>query len=139
MGNKECSCNCGDNCRAEDDMLICRCEEVYLSEIKEAIAEGVDSFAELRRVTRAGMGLCQGRTCGRLARSIFAKEKGIPISEVDPATVRAPVKPIPMDLIGGGTKMEEFQDPEDETGREAPVYANQIFEDAYGGDGPVVL
>ena len=120
-------------------MLICRCEEVYLSEIRAAIEAGVDSFAELRRITRAGMGLCQGRTCGRLARSIYAQAKGIPVSAVDPATVRAPVKPIPMAQIGAGTAMAEFQNPEDTSGREAPVYADQIFEDAYGGDGPVVL
>lgn len=130
-------CTCGN--KKDGDMLICRCEEVYLSEIQAALDAGVDSFAELRRITRAGMGLCQGRTCGRLARAIFAKEKGIPVSEVDPATVRAPVKPIPMSQIGAGSNMDEFQDAQDTTGREAPVYTNQIFEDAYGGDGPVVL
>ena len=42
-------------------------------------------------------------------------------------------------VIGSGVFAKEFQDPEDESGREAPRYANQIFEDAYGGDGPVVL
>lgn len=135
--NHEHKCTCGEH--PEGDHLICRCEEVYLSEIKAAIEKGVDSFAELRRLTRAGMGLCQGRTCGRLLRSILAQETGRSVRDIEPATVRAPVKPVPVEVIGSGVFAEEFQDSDDETGREAPKYANQIFEDAYGGDGPVVM
>ena len=56
--NAEHQCTCGGH--KDGDYVVCRCEEVYLSEIKEAIAKGVDSFGELRRLTRAGMGLCQG-------------------------------------------------------------------------------
>lgn len=135
--NAEHQCTCGGH--KDGDYVVCRCEEVYLSEIKEAVAKGVDSFGELRRLTRAGMGLCQGHTCGRLVRAILAQETGCAPKDIQPATVRAPVKPLPVETIGSGVAAEEFQDPQDTTNREAPRYANQIFEDAYGGDGPVVL
>ena len=135
--NEQNQCVCGG--QTPGDHLVCRCEEVYLSEIEDAIAKGVDSFAELRRLTRAGMGLCQGRTCGRLVRAILAEQTGREAGDIEPATVRAPVKPLPLAVIGSGVAAREFQDPEHASGREAPRYADQIFEDAYGGDGPVVL
>ena len=132
-----CEGKCGGG--QAGDHLVCRCEEVYLSEIQDAIARGVDSFAELRRLTRAGMGLCQGHTCGRLVRAMLAQASGRESGDIAPATVRAPVKPLPVAVIGSGVAAQEFQDRDDCSGREAPRYANQIFEDAYGGDGPVVL
>ena len=49
--------------RATEDTIVCRCEEVPASEIRIAIEEGARHVAEVRAVTRAGMGLCQGRLC----------------------------------------------------------------------------
>lgn len=51
---------------AEDDILVCRCEEVTLGEIKKAIADGARTVTGVKLRTRAGMGLCQGRTCGKM-------------------------------------------------------------------------
>jgi NAD(P)H-nitrite reductase large subunit len=48
-----------------DDLLVCRCEEVSRAEILAAIDEGITTMSGLRRRLRVGMGLCQGRTCGR--------------------------------------------------------------------------
>ena len=45
---------------ADDDMLICRCEEVTKGEIRKAIHEGIVTMEEMRRYLRNGMGLCQG-------------------------------------------------------------------------------
>jgi hypothetical protein len=55
---------------------------------------------EVRRFLRAGMGLCQGQTCGKLVKAIVAKELGIAQSELDDATARAPMRPIEMDVFG---------------------------------------
>ena len=44
---------------ADDDMLICRCEEVTKGEIRKAIHEGIVTMEEMRRYLRNGMGLCQ--------------------------------------------------------------------------------
>jgi NAD(P)H-nitrite reductase large subunit len=51
--------------REDDGLLVCRCEEVTEREIIEAIEAGCRTMAEVKRMTRAGMGPCQGRTCGR--------------------------------------------------------------------------
>ena len=50
----------------DDDMLVCRCEEVTKGEIRRAIHDGMYTMAEVRRFLRQGMGLCQGQTCTKL-------------------------------------------------------------------------
>ncbi|MEJ2023649.1 MAG: NAD(P)/FAD-dependent oxidoreductase [Deltaproteobacteria bacterium] len=49
---------------ANHDTVICRCEEVTLGEIQEALAHDTTQVKDLKRMTRAGMGSCQGRMCG---------------------------------------------------------------------------
>lgn len=81
------------------DEIICRCEEVTRKEIEQAIADGTMSMNELKRYTRAGAGLCQGRTCRRLTERILAEKTGIPLSEIEPATFRQPVRPVSIGLL----------------------------------------
>jgi NADPH-dependent 2,4-dienoyl-CoA reductase/sulfur reductase-like enzyme len=61
---------------AADDTIICRCEEVTLGEIRRAVAEGAVTANEVKGLTRAGMGNCQGRICGELAPRIIVAETG---------------------------------------------------------------
>ena len=58
----------------DDDMLVCRCEEVSKGEIRKAVHAGMFTIAEIRRFLRCGMGLCQGQTCSRLVKSFLARE-----------------------------------------------------------------
>lgn len=44
-------------------IYICRCEEVTLAEIEEAIAGGARTLTAVKVRTGAGMGVCQGMTC----------------------------------------------------------------------------
>jgi NAD(P)H-nitrite reductase large subunit len=76
------------------DMIICRCEEITLEEILQAIREGAGSVNEVKRRTRAGMGLCQGRSCGRLVRKIIAEHTGAKVGRIPPGTFRPPVRPM---------------------------------------------
>lgn len=78
----------------DDNIVICRCEEITLSEIKKAISEGACDADAVKRMTRAGMGLCQNKTCYNLIARIIAKETGRKISEIKPFTYRPPVRPI---------------------------------------------
>ena len=83
-------------------LIICRCEEVTRDEIVAAIRSGARSIAAIRRRTCGGMGLCQGRICQRLIAQILSEEAGIPMSEAaTPATVRPPVRPLPIDDVAG--------------------------------------
>ncbi len=80
-------------------MIVCRCEEIARAEIEAAIAAGCDSVTWVKRKTRAGMGLCQGRTCGRLVARIVAEETGQELADVLPDTQRPPLRPIPLDIL----------------------------------------
>lgn len=77
-----------------DDLVICRCEEVTRDEILEVVRGGAESVNTVKRLTRAGMGLCQGKICGRLLSQLLSRELKIPMSEMEPLSVRPPVRPI---------------------------------------------
>lgn len=84
----------------DDDMIICRCEEITKGEIRRAIHDGMFTMTEIRRYLRTGMGLCQGQTCGKLVKGILARELGISPAELEPATSRSPMRPIEMKVLG---------------------------------------
>jgi len=76
-----------------DDVIVCRCEEVSVGEIRKAIQEGARDVAGVKRRTRAGMGLCQGRTCERTVIKLLAEELHLPEATFLPDTVRTPITP----------------------------------------------
>ena len=82
-----------------DDLVICRCEEITLGEIKDAILNGFKTLNGIKRVTRAGMGLCQGQTCQRLVTRIITEELGIAAADIEPTTARGPVRPLPLNVF----------------------------------------
>ena len=84
---------------ADDDMLICRCEEITKGEIRRAVHDGMWTMTEIRRYLRCGMGLCQGQTCARLVKGIVARELGVSRAELEPATSRSPMRPIEMRIF----------------------------------------
>ena len=79
--------------------LICRCEELTREDIERAIKEGATTVDGVKRATRAGMGLCQGKSCERLVARIISEKTGKPLSELFPATHRAPVRPVLMGVV----------------------------------------
>jgi bacterioferritin-associated ferredoxin len=83
----------------EDEIIICRCEDVTLGEIKDAIARGYATVNEIKNYLRAGMGPCQGRTCGHLVAQVIARETGRPIEEVWPMRARPPYHLVPFSTI----------------------------------------
>lgn len=85
---------------ADDNTLVCRCEEVTKGEIRRAVHEGMLTMEEMRRFLRNGMGLCQGQTCERMVRAIMAKEMRLPVSALDGAASRAPMRPMEMQVLG---------------------------------------
>ena len=82
----------------DDDIIVCRCEEVTKGEIRKAVHEGFRSLTEIKRYLRNGMGLCQGQTCASLVRSIVAQELGVKPAELPMTTSRAPARPIEMNV-----------------------------------------
>ena len=84
--------------KPDDDLIVCRCEEITKGEIRKAVHEGFRSLTEIKRVLRNGMGLCQGQTCARLVRGIVSQELGVKPSDLPMTTNRSPARPIEMSV-----------------------------------------
>jgi D-hydroxyproline dehydrogenase subunit alpha len=87
---------------ARDDTLLCRCEEITFGQAKKALAHGAVDLHQLKLATRTGMGYCQGRFCSILAAPLVAEATGRPLSSLSPFTVRPPIQPIALSLLGSG-------------------------------------
>ncbi len=79
--------------------IICRCEEITEDEIIEAIASGASTVNEIKKFSRANMGLCQGRTCRKAIERILSKETGQKLENIKPSSYRKPVRPIKLGLM----------------------------------------
>ena len=78
----------------DDDIIVCRCEEITKGEIRRAIYDGMYTVNEVNRYIRPGMGLCQGLTCGRNVKEIIARELGMSPQELEESTPRPPARPV---------------------------------------------
>lgn len=102
------------------DVTVCRCEEVtrrelvglepprYLGWRAEAarardlttlLGEGPVNPDQVKRLTRAGMGPCQGRRCREQVALLLARATGTPVERIPPATYRPPVRPLPLGVL----------------------------------------
>ena len=104
---------------AGDDMIVCQCEEVsradligvqppaYLDRpekmatrsLATLTADGPAHPDQIKRLTRAGMGQCQGRRCREQVRCILAQADGSALDQVPVASFRAPVRPVPLNVL----------------------------------------
>lgn len=82
-----------------DEIFVCRCEEVTIEELRMYIRMGFTSLNELRKLLRVGMGPCQGRGCREIVLREISKATNVPISSLNPGTFRPPSKPIPFGSI----------------------------------------
>jgi len=73
-----------------DDTIICRCEDVTMGTIKKAVSSGLNTFNSLKIETRATMGNCQGRTCGRNINDLLKYSTDY----IEPISFRTPIKPV---------------------------------------------
>jgi D-hydroxyproline dehydrogenase subunit alpha len=81
--------------RIADEALICRCESVTAGRVRALIAEGYDTLGEIKKLTRVGMGRCQGRNCQHLLVKMISAATGKTPDEFDFFHPRPPSKPIP--------------------------------------------
>lgn len=86
---------------SNEDFTVCRCENVTYSEIMKAMDKGVNNSRELKLKTRAGMGFCNGRTCGHLINKITDDTKH---AEPDFIHLRSqpPIRTISFETLAGG-------------------------------------
>lgn len=102
-----------------DDTIICQCEEVtradligvqppnYLARppamctrsLETLLEDGPANQDQIKRLTRAGMGVCQGRRCRDQVAMLLALESNKPFASIPLASHRAPVRPLPMKIL----------------------------------------
>lgn len=57
-----------------DETVVCRCEEVTAGAVRTACADGgAHGHRQVKQLTRAGMGWCQGRVCGPAVHCLAAR------------------------------------------------------------------
>ena len=91
----------------DENTIICRCSDVTLKEIRELINDGYVTFDEIKRITRAGMGPCQGKTCGYLIMREIANATGQNLKDIKFQTNRPPVVGVKLGLIAKEGKKEK--------------------------------
>lgn len=91
---------------ATPETVVCRCEELTLAELDAAAAATAD-LNVLKGLTRAGMGLCQGRSCQRQIAALVAARHGRRLAEIELPTTRMPVRPVPLGAVADETVEDE--------------------------------
>ncbi|WP_010163224.1 FAD/NAD(P)-dependent oxidoreductase [Sphingomonas sp. PAMC 26617] len=113
---------------AAAETVVCQCEAVtradllgvqpprYLDRpaqlatrsLATLLADGPAHPDQIKRLTRAGMGPCQGRRCREQVRCLLAAEQNVLPSEVPVASFRAPVRPVPLSVLADWTEGAEM-------------------------------
>ncbi len=88
----------------EDDVLVCRCEEITAGQVRQAAQLGCMGPNQVKAFLRAGMGPCQGRQCGDTVARLTARAGGKSMAEVGFLRPRPPIKPISIETLA---KIEE--------------------------------
>lgn len=112
------------------DTIVCQCEEVTVADLlgvqpphyldrppamqarslKSLLADGPVNQDQIKRLTRSGMGVCQGRRCRDQVAMMLAVESGTELSALPLATHRAPVRPLPLKIIADWQESQEMRD-----------------------------
>jgi hypothetical protein len=102
-----------------DDTIICQCEEVTRADLigvqppnylprpapmcarslETLLQDGPANQDQIKRLTRSGMGVCQGRRCRDQVAMLLALESAKPFGTIPLATHRAPVRPLPLKIL----------------------------------------
>ena len=113
------------------DVHICQCEEVTRRELVELRpprylnwgssqmqARSLETLAQdgpvnqdqVKRLTRAGMGPCQGRRCREQVQMLLAASTKVSVSDIPLASYRAPVRPLPLSVLWPHEEPQEMRD-----------------------------
>lgn len=79
--------------------VACPCEDVLLSEVREAVAQGYRGMEVVKRYTGVGTGLCQGRYCLPDLLLVLSIVEGRSPREVGYIRQRPPVIPTPLSAL----------------------------------------
>lgn len=89
------------------ETIICRCEDITVEEVRRLIAKGYGTPDEIKRLSRCGMGPCQGRTCRNLVLQEISAATGQEVKDIPMASFRPPTKPVKLGLFAKARADEE--------------------------------
>jgi bacterioferritin-associated ferredoxin len=93
----------------KDELIVCRCESVNLGQIQSTIRRsGAQTVNQVKKLTRAGMGPCQGRTCAKTVERVLEKEANITMG-TEPYRSRPPVRNISIATLAATADL--YQEP----------------------------
>jgi thioredoxin reductase len=107
---------------ADPSLIVCQCEAVTrgdLLDLREprylgqrsapAMArDGPLNQDQVKRLTRAGMGPCQGRRCREQVALTLAQASGVAPADIPLALHRAPVRPLPLKVMADWNETAEM-------------------------------
>jgi thioredoxin reductase len=114
---------------AGPDTHVCQCEEVSLPDLLgvrpprylrqdqaplpkrdlgSLASDGLVNQDQIKRLTRAGMGACQGRRCREQVGAILAGATRTPLAEIPLPSYRAPVRPLPLSAFAEDSEPGEI-------------------------------
>jgi pyruvate/2-oxoglutarate dehydrogenase complex dihydrolipoamide dehydrogenase (E3) component len=85
-----------------DDVQVDREEQISAAEIRQAIREGAVSVNDVKRRTRAGMGVSQGIYSTRTIVAMIHAQAGVPLADLTPMTARPPARLLPLAELAAG-------------------------------------
>ena len=112
------------------DVYACQCEEVTRAELiglqpprylewgseqmsrrslQTQVKDGPVNPDQVKRLTRAGMGHCQGRRCREQVSLLLAEESGTDIAEIPLTSYRPPVRPLPLKVMWPHEETEQVR------------------------------
>ncbi len=112
------------------DIFACLCEEVTRAELsglqpprylewgseqmsrrslRTQLEDGPVNPEQVKRMTRAGMGHCQGRLCREQVSLLLAEESGTDVAEVPLMSYRPPVRPLPLKVMWPHDETEQVR------------------------------
>lgn len=84
---------------ATEKTLVCRCEEVALSDVQVALQQGAKDLQAVKLFTRLGMGPCQGRNCAPSVGMFLCQATGCAAEAVGRINPRPPLKPVTLGAL----------------------------------------
>lgn len=81
--------------------FICRCEELTRADLEQAVENGALTINDVKRRTRAGMGVCQGAYCLNHIATVLEDVLGATPEQVLPMTARPPVRLLTLSALAG--------------------------------------
>jgi thioredoxin reductase len=148
--------------RCDDSLVICQCENVTHGDLvavrapgyvqyprsststrtlEGLLADGPANPDQIKRLTRACMGVCQARRCREQVALLLAQASGVAPDDIPLATYRPPVRPLPLSVIADVHETAEMSstwrawfDIPGQLAAYDDIGTEREFRDVFGGD-----